>query len=239
MQTSVQTTVRPSPPTRVGPGAQEPSIIVGVPQITVGGPPGSQTITIPMPRTAADIDALKARRDELSNQLQSVDSRRSKLINQLKQTADATATRGLEARLALLDARQLQLESDIQLTGEQLTSPSAGVIASTAAPPVFAGLRSKDVMTLSVLSIVLVFFPLAVGGARAALKKANRPGPPAAAFMETAQRLEHLEASVDAIAIEVERISEGQRFVTKLLSESQPTPMLGAGQRTPETVRGS
>jgi hypothetical protein len=48
-----------------------------------------------------------------------------------------------------------------------------------------------------------------------------------------------LEASVDAIAIEIERISEGQRFVTKLLSESQPAPMLGAGQRTPETVRGS
>jgi archaellum component FlaC len=239
MQTSVQTPVRPSPPTGVGPGAQEPSIIVGVPQITVGGPPGSQTITIPMPRTAADIDALKARRDELSNQLQSVDSRRSKLINQLKQTADATATQGLEARLALLDARQLQLESDIQLTGQQLTSPSAGVIASTAAPPVFAGLRSKDVMTLSVLSIVLVFAPLAFGAARAALKRANRPGPPAAAFTETAQRLERLESSVDAIAIEIERISEGQRFVTKLLSESQPAPMLGAGQRTPETVRGS
>ena len=120
MQTSVQAPARPSPPTGVGPGAQEPSIIVGVPQITVGGPPGSQTITIPMPRTAADIDALKARRDELSNQLQSVDSRRSKLINQLKQTADATATQGLEARLALLDARQLQLESDIQLTGNSL-----------------------------------------------------------------------------------------------------------------------
>ncbi len=239
MQTSVQTPVRPSHPTGVGPGAQEPSIIVGVPQITVSGPPGSQTITIPMPRTAADIDALKARRDELSNQLQSVDSRRSKLINQLKQTADATATQGLEARLALLDARQLQLESDIQLTGQQLTSPSAGVIASTAAPPVFAGLRSKDVMTLSVLSIVLVFAPLAFGAARAALKRANRPGPPAAAFTETAQRLERLEASVDAIAIEIERISEGQRFVTKLLSESQPAPMLGAGQRTPETVRGS
>jgi len=233
MQTSVQAPVRPGPTPGVGPGAQESPILV------LSGPPGSQVITIPMPRTAADIDALKARRDELSNQLQSVDSRRSKLINQLKQTADATATQGLEARLALLDARQLQLESDIQQTGQQLTSPSAGVIASTAAPPVFAGLRSKDVMTLSVLSIVLVFFPLAFGVARAAMKKANRPGPPAAAFTETAQRLERLEASVDAIAIEIERISEGQRFVTKLLSDSQPAPMLGAGQRTPETVRGS
>jgi prefoldin subunit 5 len=192
-----------------------------------------------MPRTARDIDALNARRQELSSQLQSVDSRRSKLINQLKQTADPTAVKGLQDRLALLDARQLQLETDIQQTGEQLTSPAAGVIASTAAPPVFAGLSSKEVMTLSVLSIVLIFFPLALGAARAAMKKANRPGPAPAVFTETAQRLERLEASVDAIAIEIERISEGQRFVTKLLSESQPAPMLGAGQRTPETVRGS
>ncbi|HKW45943.1 MAG TPA: hypothetical protein VJN70_00800 [Gemmatimonadaceae bacterium] len=32
-------------------------------------------------------------------------------------------------------------------------------------------------------------------------------------------RLRHLEQAVDAIAIEVERISEGQRFATKLLTE--------------------
>ena len=209
------------------------------PVVVIQGAQGSQTITIPAPRTATDIDALKARREELSNQLQSVDSRRSKLISQLKQTGDATATQGLEARLALLDARQLQLETDIQQTGQQLTSPAAGVIASTAAPPVFAGLGSKEIMTLSVLSIVLIFFPLAFGAARAIWKRSNRPGPPAAAFTETAQRLEGLEASVDAIAIEIERVSEGQRFVTKLLSESQPAPVLGAGQRTPETIRGS
>ena len=222
MQTSGQAPARPRAPVVVIQGAQ-----------------GSQTITIPAPRTAADIDALKARREELSSQLKSVDSRRSKLISQLKQTGDATATQGLEARLALLDARQLQLETDIQQTGQQLTSPTAGVIASTAAPPVFAGLGSKEIMTLSVLSIVLIWFPLAFGVGRAIWKRSNRPGPPAAAFTETAQRLERLEASVDAIAIEIERVSEGQRFVTKLLSESQPAHVLGAGQRTPETIRGS
>jgi hypothetical protein len=34
-------------------------------------------------------------------------------------------------------------------------------------------------------------------------------------------RLQRLEHGMEAIAIEVERISEGQRFVTKLLSESK------------------
>jgi hypothetical protein len=32
-------------------------------------------------------------------------------------------------------------------------------------------------------------------------------------------RLQHLEQAIDAIAIEVERISESQRFTTKLLAE--------------------
>lgn len=259
MQTTTQAPARPSTSAPSAPSSPSAPVFVfqgpgpgrgaqitipggtpGSDAITIdAGPSGSGPITIPLPRTARDIDALKARREELSNQLRSVDSRRSKLITQLKQTADATAMRGLEARLALLDARQLQLESDIQQTGEALTSPAASMLATTASPPVFAGLGTKDVMTLSILSIILIAFPLAAGFSRALWKRAARPGPPPAVFTETAQRLERLEASVDAIALEIERISEGQRFVTKLLSEKQPAPMLGAGQRTPETVRGS
>jgi len=192
-----------------------------------------------MPRTARDIDALKARREELSNQLQSVDGRRSKVMSQLKQTSDPTAIKGLQDRLSLLDSRQLQLETDIQLTGEQLTSPAAGMLATTSAGPLAFGLGPSQVMTLSVLSVLFIFFPLAIGASRAIWRRSSKPGPAPAVFVESAQRLERLEASVDAIAIEIERISEGQRFVTKLLSESQPAPMLGAGQRAPETVRGS
>jgi len=38
---------------------------------------------------------------------------------------------------------------------------------------------------------------------------------------EVMNRLERIEQAVDAIAVEVERISEGQRFTTKLLSEGR------------------
>lgn len=37
-----------------------------------------------------------------------------------------------------------------------------------------------------------------------------------------AQRLERIEQAVDAIAVEMERMGEGQRFVTKLLAERAP-----------------
>ena len=219
--------------------AQQTPLAPGTPVVVVPGAPGSPAITIAMPRTSRDIEALKARREELSSQLQSVDGRRSKLFSQLKSTGDPTAVKGLEDRLALLDSRQLQLESDLALTGQALSSPAAGLIAGTSAGPFAIGLGQSQIMTLSVLSILFIFFPLAVGLARGIWKRSGRPGPAPAVFTETAQRMERLEASVDAIAIEIERISEGQRFVTKLLSESQPAPQLGAGQRSAEPVRST
>ncbi|MEP6550119.1 MAG: hypothetical protein ABJB95_02990 [Gemmatimonadales bacterium] len=51
--------------------------------MVVNGPPGTPTFTIAAPPTARDLEALKARRSELSDQLTSVDGRRSKLLSQL------------------------------------------------------------------------------------------------------------------------------------------------------------
>lgn len=46
---------------------------------------------------------------------------------------------------------------------------------------------------------------------------------------DTDRRLERIEQAIDAMAVEVERISEGQRFVTKLLAEQQERVGLPAG----------
>jgi len=45
-------------------------------------------------------------------------------------------------------------------------------------------------------------------------------------------RLEHMERAIDAIAVEVERISEGQRFTTRLLSESKNPNALPSSSRS-------
>ena len=52
----------------------------------------------------------------------------------------------------------------------------------------------------------------------AVLTRNRQPTLPASAE-RTDERLARIEHAVDAIAVEVERISEGQRFTTKLLSE--------------------
>jgi hypothetical protein len=45
-------------------------------------------------------------------------------------------------------------------------------------------------------------------------------------------RLERIEAAVDAIAVEVERISEAQRFSARLQSEQQMPRLPGSGEQS-------
>jgi hypothetical protein len=185
--------------------------------------------------TARDVEAIKARREELSNQLTSASGRRSRLVEQLDASTNETARRGLEERIALLDKRMVQLETDIAATGQQLSSAPAGLLAATEVSSSFIpGLGSGQVTAVSIVFTAVVLGPIAIGAARMMWKRSNRPVLPAG-FTETAQRLERLEQSVDTIAIEIERVSEGQRFVTKLLSEGQHAPALAAGKR-PEAI---
>ncbi|MGH7602445.1 MAG: hypothetical protein ACRENK_00450 [Gemmatimonadaceae bacterium] len=213
------------------PQAQAPS---ARPVVVVSDAPGVGTFSISTPMSSRDLAALKARRSELSDQLESVDGRRSSLFRQLNQTHDEVAIKGLNDRIALLDKRQLQLESDLASTGQLLSSAPAGL--ATTGDPGFSGLGSGQVVAISVVGIIFVLAPLAFGVMKSLLRRASRPGLPPAALTETAQRLERLESAVDTIAVEIERISEGQRFVTKLLSEGQ-APSLGAGQRSKDAVR--
>ncbi|MGH7626337.1 MAG: hypothetical protein ACREOJ_13605 [Gemmatimonadaceae bacterium] len=68
--------------------------------------------------------------------------------------------------------------------------------------------------------VVCIGLPLA----RAFARRMDRHSAGATLPPEVAQRLEHMEQAIDSIAVEVERISEGQRFTTKLLSERTGTP---------------
>ena len=70
----------------------------------------------------------------------------------------------------------------------------------------------------TMVAIIFVGTPLARAYARKIGNQAVQPPVPP----ELQQRLEHMEQAIDSIAVEVERISEGQRFTTKLLADRQP-----------------
>jgi hypothetical protein len=190
--------------------------------ITMVAPDG-KTLTLPVPRTESEVRALLAQREELSNQLSSVSSRRTELAMEIRNRSDEATRVGLEERLRILDNRIIQLETDLASTGRQIASAPPELIASTQpARPQGGGDDFEEGVMLGGFSVFLalsvVFFFLR--------RRSKRRGTatPSELGGESAQRLERLENGMEAIAIEIERVSEGQRFVTRLLSEAQ-TPL--------------
>ncbi len=181
----------------------------------------TQTLAVPLSRQAmAD---LRARRSELSNQLESAAGRRHRLSKELE-SAPTGARTGLEQRINVLDQRMVQLESDIAATGKQLS----GAPSLTRQASEIPGDIPRNVANLGLASIMFVGFPLALAMARWVWKRGSRvAAAPAQMNGATSQRLERLEQGVDAIAIEIERVAEGQRFVTRLLSEGQSPLRIG------------
>lgn len=201
------------------------------PVVAGGNPPVATAGAL----TIQDVIALRARRSELSSQLTSAAGRRRSLAGELKNTADPSARAGLESRIAVLDRRMIQLESDIAQTGQMLSSDAAARVASTEQANSPMGIDPDLVGPLGGAFIVFVLGPLAIGAARMMWKRSSRPVlPPESA--ETAKRIARMEQSVDAIAVEVERISEGQRFVTRLLSE-KATLLPGVNEKLKDTTQ--
>ena len=214
---------------------QEPVIAVQPPRppasITIVAPDG-KTLTLPVPRTESELRQLLAQRDELSDQLRSVSARRSELASEIRNRSVEATRSGLEERLRLLDNRILQLETDLASTGRQIASAPSDLVAETEPPRVGGGddfeegVMSGGFSVLVFLSIVYFF--------QRWRRKRRGPAPAAQLGGEATQRLERLENGMEAIAIEIERVSEGQRFVTRLLSEAQPA--LGKAVRVGQPV---
>ena len=80
------------------------------------------------------------------------------------------------------------------------------------------------IISIAIVPITAIGWPLA----RAYAKRVEQSGDARQFPAEVAARLERMEQAIDSIAVEVERISEGQRFTTKLLAE-RTAPQLDAG----------
>ncbi len=71
-----------------------------------------------------------------------------------------------------------------------------------------------------------MFYPLIRAWAR---RLENKGAPLQLPLRDVEERLDRIERAVESIAVEVERVSEGQRFVTKLLAE-KPAAKLPASE---------
>src|SRR5688500_9799020 len=114
------------------------------------------------PRTEAAVEALKARRSELSRQLSSAEGRRTGLAKQLLISTGPSRS-GLEQRIAQLDQRIMQIEGDLALVGQQLSMAGPelaelGTETTDASRPF--GMNSGQTTAVSIVFTIFVLFPM-------------------------------------------------------------------------------
>jgi hypothetical protein len=198
--------------------------------------PGSTPVAVPT--TTAAAAALNERVSVLSGQLSAANSRRNQLSSQLRNSVGGPDRLGLEERIGQLDKRIIQIETDIADVGRALSAAPGGLAQTTTAPPRnYYGPNPGQVTAISIVGTIFVLFPLAIAYARLLWRRSMHP-PAAPASPDITNRLERMEQGIEVIALEVERISEGQRFVSQLMSDNakraapEPVRLPNAGPRT-------
>lgn len=194
-----------------------PPVVVQVPQPPVirTGSPG------------AIYEAYRNQRRELANQLERLEDQRDNISRELRNVPGPMGAdrAGLEQRLGTVDQRVASLEQQIADADAQVARAAAVPGAVVQPPPRPPDFPPEEFWVLSGVFMFIVVLPLTIAYAR----RIWRRGAAAVASIpqEIYDRFSRLDQSVDAIAIEVERIGEGQRFLTRMQADQQRA--LGAG----------
>jgi hypothetical protein len=210
-------------------------------------PQSAQSGSIKAPESRAELQALIAQRDELQGQLRALEERRFALA-ETHSRVDPEMRIDVGRRVKTLDvaidrvAKQIE-EANLQITAGQarFSTPSVdwsgpGLLPPAPPPPPLPttvdvsafptgepGLGMERVLLLEGAGILLLGALAWVWGVRRLERKfSGRTG-------TDPGQMTHLQQSVDAIALEVERISENQRWVTKVINEKA----IGGGEAQP------
>lgn len=202
--------------------------------------PAPHPVTIPIqggsPR--AVFEAAQAKREVLGDYM-------SRLLRRRNETADRLANpdinpvdkSALEQYLRDLNARVIDMERQIQAADAEVAA-AAGVPGSTVQEPrdVRREGPPEEMLIVGTVFVGISLVILAFSFARRLWKGATTVVSQIPAAFEA--RFTRFEQSLDAMAIEIERISEGQRFLTKVFAE-QNSRAIGAGPAQPiETKAG-
>jgi hypothetical protein len=188
---------------------------------------------------AAVYRAQVAQRKELADQLEQLQDTRENLVEKVAEVAIAGAgsgsgRAGLEARIAAIDARIADVDKQIA-AADAAVARAAGIPGAVVEdPPEIRNGPPEEVFVLGGMFIVVVFLPLSIAFAR----RIWRRGAVAVAALpqEVIDRLTRLDHAVDSIAVEVERIGEGQRFMTRVLAEKGGSSAAGLGPGAEQRV---
>jgi hypothetical protein len=214
------------------------------PQVTIQTTPSGavQVLTQqPMrPLTSREISAIRSRRSDISSQLTSSMQRRERLIDDLEDAPPSVAP-GLIAQIQMLDQRIVKIEQDMEASGQMLrTGLTVDNGTSLVGPREFGnGSSREDAAARGAAFGAVVLVPIFLVYMIARVTRwRRRRNSPAQADQDSRDdaRMERLEQAVDAIALEIERVGESQRYQTKVLAEANLMPAM-SGARSAEAVR--
>ena len=212
--------------------------------------------TVAQNQATRQLNTLQARRSELKSQLESLTERRVLLSVQMRD-AEGQARSQLQSRIAALDERTARIDNELNAIDDQISQSIARAGGSPAdvrvfeVPPVPAvpaipampgfpmdhfpfgprggGPSDAIIPILIGQGIAFVLFSVVIW--RALRKRVTGP---ARLSAEDASRMEQLQRSVDVMAVEVERIAEGQRYMAKVLSAHGGDEAVGVPRRVDE-----
>jgi hypothetical protein len=162
-------------------------------------------------------DFHRAERSQLLDQLTSLQSTRNTMSLVLSHMPAKAAERPLlQAQIAAIDGRIGTVDG--MLASAQAQAAAEDNVAVVGVPPFAYQERAipKDVFALAGLFMVVVILPLTIAIALRILRRGKAAAPLPSGM---ADRLERMETAIESTAIEVERIGEGQRYLTRLLGE--------------------
>jgi hypothetical protein len=207
-----------------------------------------QTPTPPTPAPAEapvlaqgqpSLEALQAQAATLRVQLAGLRAEWTSLKNQLDQMLRNNPARpGVQQKWADVAVQRAQVEGDLARIEAQIaerTGVPVGVPGVPGVPPRFPNVppfgRSSGanvVFPIGAVVLLAMLFPVTIAWAKRVGRGDRRPAPLGPRELE---RLERMEQAIDAVAIEVERVSEGQRFITKILADR---PQRAAAESAPQ-----
>ena len=175
-------------------------------------------------------EAARNQRRELANQLEELEDQRQELHSQLVNTPQSeTAIRtGLEQRIGSLDQRILAVDKQLEEANAAVSRAAGipGAIVPEPPPPPQSG-PPEEFWVIAGLILVPAAFILTIAYARRLWRRGAAVV--TAIPQDIYDRFTRVEQSIDSVAVEVERIGEGQRYLTRLMSEKA----IGAGAAQP------
>jgi hypothetical protein len=183
---------------------------------------------------------LQARQEQLRDQLEQVTDAREDLARDVQSRVGADRE-GIEARIKAFDGRIAQLDADLATVGRELATNAPASLAVPDPIVRYRGFGGEDMVGAGFMGagiMFAMFIPLMIKYFRRR-RWAPSAGPTTQVQAVGSERIDRMEQAIDSIAVEIERVSENQRFMTRLMTETQLAGTLAAVRGSTEAAKAA